>query len=650
MLVWIVAAAPLVAFVYCARRELARLFVIALLRSVYRLRAFGREHVPVSGGALLVPNHVSMIDGLWVGAVLRRTVFFLMHRDFAKTPIIGPFTAMMGTIPVATGDSPEAKAESLRKAGERCASGDLVCIFAEGVITRSGALMPFMKGLERIAQAGEVPIVPIALDRVWGSLFSFSGRRFLWKKPRRLPYPIDVIFGAPLPFDTPAFIVRDAVQELLARAREARASEMRPLGYRFLRSARKNARHPAVIESEGASARHAELATSVLALQPAWRRLKAARAAGAGASARVATLFDAGRDANVAHALLALERDVAIPIDPRDPDACELARAAGAELVLAPKDVLARAAKLASAFGPRAIALEDVSASPELADRALARAAALLPGPLLARLIDGTPGARAPLAIFAVRRAGAVKRVVLSHANLIANVQSLAQAFDFGPEDRIACVPGLDDPLGYLAAFWLPACCGAATVIAPTNDGRVPDAPSIARACREQRVSVLVLDPLTAQRLPEVATREDLAALRCAFVDGSRIDAGLVERWNDVLGKPLHTGWGLAELAPVATTSLHDIESGKWLHAGSRPGSVGRAISGVALRVVDPHSGVMVPSGELGRLLVRGPVVMLGYLDDAAATNAVMREGWLDTGLAARLDKDGFLFLEPRAN
>ena len=96
--------------------------VVALLRTVYRVRAFGVHHVPVSGGALLVPNHVSMIDGLWVGAALPRLVYFLMHRDFIRAPVIGPFARMMGTIPVATGDSPEEKAESLRRAGERCAN------------------------------------------------------------------------------------------------------------------------------------------------------------------------------------------------------------------------------------------------------------------------------------------------------------------------------------------------------------------------------------------------------------------------------------------------------------------------------------------------------------------------------------------------
>lgn len=646
MLAWLVLLAPLVAFAWCARVALARLFSLALIHSVYRIRAFGKANVP-AGGALLVPNHVSMIDGVWVGAALPRMVYFLMHRDYVNKPFVGAFTRMMGTIPVATGDSPEEKQASLRRAGERCAAGDLVCIFAEGVITRSGALMPFMKGLETIARSGPVPIVPVALDRVWGSLFSFSGRRFVWKKPRRLPYPIDVSFGPPLPHDTPAFVVRDAVQELLAVRREARAGEMRPLGYRSLRSARKNAPHAAVVAQGGVRVTHGAVLASVLAAQPPWRRRKAEHGDGAGLGARVATLFDPGRDALVAHTLLALERDIAVPLDVRESDErlVERARAAGARWLLAPRATLEARTKLAAAFGTRAVALEAVEREAEALDRVLARVAARLPGPLLARLIDPRLGAREALAIFGTRRGASERRVVLSHANLASNVQTLAQAFDFGPEDRLLCVPGLDDPLGFLAGLWLPACCGAATVV-PSD---LSDARSIARACRESGATVLVLDPASARALPDVATREDLSALRCAFVDGSRVDAQLVERWKDVLGKPLHTGWGLAELAPVATTSLHDIESGHWLHAGSKPGSVGRAISGVALRVVDPNTGALMSPGDAGSLRVRGPGVMLGYLDEDEATRAVLRDGWLDTGLTARLDKDGFLFIDASA-
>ena len=85
--------------------------------------------------------------------------------------------------------------QALRTASEAIQDGEVVCIFAEGQITRIGHLLPFRRGFERIMKDVEAPIIPVALDGVWGSIFSFERGRFLWKLPRRLPYRVTVNFG-----------------------------------------------------------------------------------------------------------------------------------------------------------------------------------------------------------------------------------------------------------------------------------------------------------------------------------------------------------------------------------------------------------------------------------------------------------------------
>jgi len=641
MLGGLVLAAPLVLFAWFARRELARLGVLALLRTVYRVRAFGREHVPQQGGALLVPNHLAMIDGLWVGAALPRMVYFLMHRDFIDKPLIGAFTRMMGTIPVATGDTPEAKAASLRQAGARCAAGDLVCIFAEGVITRTGALMPFMRGLETIASAGRVPIVPVALDRVWGSLFSFSGGRFVWKLPRRLPFTVDVVFGPALPHDSSAWKVRDTVQELVARHREARAEEQRLLAYRFVRSARKNAGHPALLEA-GRTLRYDELAREVLALGSGWSRFAAA-GGGAPPGSRVGLIAAPGRAAAALCVVLAQARALALPLDPEHGSRLlERLEAAGVGWLVAERATLDALPSLRQRFGARCASLDELHALVGPAEGALARVASCLPGPLLARVVDPARDARQALAVVS----GSGERpVVLSHANLIANVESLAQIFAFGPEDRVLATLPLDDALGLLAEVWLPLVCGAATVVP-----RSRAIEELVASCRDGGVTVLPLTPGQVLGFLAHATSADLASVRCAFCDGALVEPALLDAWQLHFGKPLYAGWGLPELSPVATVSRHDVDSGQWHHVGAKPHAVGRALAGVALRVVGGRVDELLPPGEPGELLVRGPGVFLGYLDDAAATRARLDEGWFRTGRQARLDKDGFLFLERNAS
>src|SRR5262249_52268232 len=130
---------------------------------------------------------------------------------------------------------------SLRIASEVLARGDVVCIFAEGGITRTGFLLPFQRGIEQVLKRSPVPVVPVCLDHVWGSVFSYRGSRFLLKWPSRMPYPVNVAFGKPLPPTVTAFEVRQAIQQLSADVSVARAEERRPVHRQFVRRA---ARHP----------------------------------------------------------------------------------------------------------------------------------------------------------------------------------------------------------------------------------------------------------------------------------------------------------------------------------------------------------------------------------------------------------------------
>jgi acyl-[acyl-carrier-protein]-phospholipid O-acyltransferase/long-chain-fatty-acid--[acyl-carrier-protein] ligase len=128
--------------------------------------------------------------------------------------------------------------KSLQTASDAIKDGHIVCIFAEGQITRIGQLLPFRRGMERIMKDVDAPIVPVALDGVWGSIFSFEKGRFLRKLPRTIPYPVTVSFGAPMPASATAFEVRQAVQELMASAWHHRREWMNPLHRAFVRTAR----------------------------------------------------------------------------------------------------------------------------------------------------------------------------------------------------------------------------------------------------------------------------------------------------------------------------------------------------------------------------------------------------------------------------
>src|ERR1700678_4182688 len=179
--------------------NMIRVIVWLFTHTIYRLRVIGRENFPRTGGALLVSNHMSLVDALLLMGATRRPIRFLLFKDIYDQPYIKPFAKMIRAIPISSQLRPRDMIHSLRAASEAIRNGEIVCIFAEGQITRIGQLLPFRRGLERIMKGVNAPIVPVNLDGVWGSIFSYERGHFLWKLPRSIPYPVTVSFGKPTP-------------------------------------------------------------------------------------------------------------------------------------------------------------------------------------------------------------------------------------------------------------------------------------------------------------------------------------------------------------------------------------------------------------------------------------------------------------------
>jgi acyl-[acyl-carrier-protein]-phospholipid O-acyltransferase/long-chain-fatty-acid--[acyl-carrier-protein] ligase len=218
-----------------------RLILFLVTHTIYRLKVLGRDNFPDKTGALLVCNHMSFVDAALLIASTDRPIRFLMYKGIYEHKFVKPFAKMMKAIPISSEQRPRDMIRSLHTATEALRADEVVCIFAEGQITRTGQLLPFRRGLERIMKGVDVPIIPVNLDGVWGSIFSFERGRFLWKTPRRVPYPVTVSFGTPMPAASTAIQVRSAVQELHADAFERRKHRMKTLDRAFVRTAR---RHP----------------------------------------------------------------------------------------------------------------------------------------------------------------------------------------------------------------------------------------------------------------------------------------------------------------------------------------------------------------------------------------------------------------------
>ena len=215
-----------------------RFLLIGLAHTIYRVQTVGRTNVPDRGGALLVPNHVSFADGLFIIASLDRPVRFVVYEAYFRKPFVGWVLRSMKAIPISGIGGPKMILQAFREAGRALDQGHLVCIFPEGQLTRTGVMAPFQRGLERIVKGRATPIIPVHLDRLSSSIFSPANPSRL---PRRIPYPVTVSFGQPLPAGTPLFEMRQAIRDLDQQAWTYRKKDRHPLHHGFIHQAR---RHP----------------------------------------------------------------------------------------------------------------------------------------------------------------------------------------------------------------------------------------------------------------------------------------------------------------------------------------------------------------------------------------------------------------------
>ena len=214
-----------------------RFILIGLAHTLYRVRVVGRSNIPGEGGALLVPNHVTFADGLFVIASTDRPVRFMIYANYFDRPLIGRILRSMKAIPISPSGGPKMILQAFREAGRALDAGELVCLFPEGQLTRTGVMTPFQRGLERIVKGRTTPIIPVHLDRLSHSIFAPASHR---RMPKQLPYPVTVSIGKPLPPDVPLYEIRQAIRELDTEAWNYRKADRRPLHHGFIRQARKH--------------------------------------------------------------------------------------------------------------------------------------------------------------------------------------------------------------------------------------------------------------------------------------------------------------------------------------------------------------------------------------------------------------------------
>ena len=636
--------------IYQLPQSLVRYVIAQVFSSTHRIQVLGFKNLPGTGGVLMLGNHISWLDWAIIQIACPRPVRFVMHRAIYQRWYLKWFMDFFGVIPIAAGQSKEA----LQQINELLRAGEVVCLFPEGTISRSGQLGEFKRGYERTVEGVDGIILPFYIRGLWGSRFSRSSEKLQEIRNTRLRGDVIVAFGKPLPMDTPAHELKRQVLELSIDTWEHHTQTLDPIPLAWLRSAKRCGRESCLADASATTTLSGyKTLTAVIAFSHLIRKRSQEQNIGLllptsspGIITNMAvlllnkTVVNLNYTASLQSLLAAVEkaeisdlytsRRFIKKLEQRGADLNELLARVQVHYIEDLKDAIGMFSKLA-----------------------LLVSTIVLPARVLYALFGRRTGIDQPAAIlFSSGSEGEPKGVVLSHRNIMANIRQVSDVLDVREEDTLMATLPLFHAFGLTITGLMPLVEGIPVIFHPDPT----DALTIAKAIAKHQATVYC-STSTFLRLFNRNQRIHplmLESLRVVVSGAERLNPEVRDAFKLKFNKEIYEGYGTTETTPVASVNIPD-RIGQWdwkVQQGNKPGTVGMPLPGGSFRIVNPDTLETLPTGEDGLILFGGSQVMLGYLNDPEKTADVIIQlddkRWYKTGDKGHLDQDGFLTIVDR--
>jgi len=631
--------------IYQLPQSLVRYVFGRIFSSTYRIEIIGFENMPGQGGVLMLGNHISWLDWAMVQIASPRPVHFVMHRAIYRLWYLKWFLDLFGVIPIARGHSKEALQEINRLLRE----GEVVCLFPEGTISRNGQLGEFKKGYERCVNGVEGVILPFYLRGLWGSRFSRSSEKHREQRSTRLRRGVIIAFGPPLPLQTRVHELKGRIFDLSIDAWEQHTQSLDPVPLSWLRTARRLGRRPCIADSDGAAGLSGfGMLAMVLRLSIWMRRVSQEQ--------RVAVMLPNSVSALAANLALLLSGKTVVNLDYTiGAEALQATlQRAGIRSVYSSHEFLTSldSAGTQSALLPPDIQIHDLTNRELNAGRLerilFAAVAILVPAKILHLFFGRHTDIEDPATVVFTYGVGAEPRgVVLSHRNIMANIQQVSDVLDTRDQDVFMSTLPLYQAYGLTVTGLAPLIEGIPAVC-HSNAG---DTLTVAKTIYEHQATVYCGTPSLLDKFIGNNRVHSLMleSLRIVVAGAGGLNPKVREGFKLKFNKEIYEGYGSTETTPVASVNIPDrLDPDDWsIQPGNRPGTLGMPLPGSSFRIVNPATLVSLPIGIEGLILCGGTQVMLGYLDEPEATAAAIIElegkRWFNTGDKGYLDEDGFL-------
>lgn len=624
------------------------IFLIAsLISRRIKIDVLGLNNIPQEGGVLLLGNHISWLDWALIQMAMPRRVRYVMDRAIYEKWYLKIFLDFFNVIPISARSAKDAAI----KVKELLNAGEVVCIFPEGSISRTGQLSEFKRGFELMAKGANACIVPFYLQGMWGSRLSRSSQK-LQNAQKSKKREVIVSFSTPIDISSSTATVKQKVFELSFSSWEKYTSNLPSMQEAWCDTAARLGSDFCMADSKGESLSYTRIFTATVLFSKFLKQNREQNigilmpTTAAGAIINMAALM-AGKtvvNLNYTASLQAIEAAIS---------------KAEIKTIYTAKQFITKLQ--AKGFDTQSllkdcevIYMEDlkekISKFNALSTLVLSK---ILPSFVLKLLyVKKVSNSNTAAILFSSGSEGEPKGVMLSHKNFMSNVKQISDVLNMRDEDVILASLPLFHAFGLTATTWLPMIEGIPMVCHPDPT----DALGVGKAAAKFNATVMFGTSTFFRLYTKNKKVHPLMfdSLRLAVAGAEKLNPEVRTAFEEKFHKPILEGYGVTESSPVASVNLPDVlETDSFsVQVGTKLGSVGLPLPGTAFKVVDPSSMNELGVDEDGLILIGGPQVMQGYLKDKTRSSDVITqiEGslWYKTGDKGHIDADGYLFIVDR--
>jgi acyl-[acyl-carrier-protein]-phospholipid O-acyltransferase/long-chain-fatty-acid--[acyl-carrier-protein] ligase len=638
--------------VYKLPQSLVRLVLSWTISRHYKVDIQGMKHIPAQGGVLLLGNHISWVDWAILQIACPRPVRFVMERKIYNRWYLKWLLKSLGCIPI---DATASSKKALITVAELLDKGEVIALFPEGAISRNGHLGEFKRGFELACKKAQKPvsIVPFYIRGLWGSKFSRSSETLKAQRSEGIFRDVIVAFAPAMPKETQAQQVKQTVFDLSVQSWTTHTEQFTNISSSWIDTVKRQSNKVALSDNMGIELSAKQLLVGAISLSKQIKSACEAQNVGlilptssAGVLMNMATLLAGKTIVNLNYtaslqSLLAAQEQAAI------------------KQIYTSKRFIQKLEKRGIDLAPlfenvELFYVEDMSKEISKAQKIRRLVAvSVLPTFLLKWIYaPQTDASEVAAILFSSGSEGAPKGVMLTHANILANLKQVADVINTQSSDVILGSLPLFHAFGLTVTQFLPLIEGVPLVCYadPT------DAAGIGKIVAKHKATIMCATSTFLRLYSKNRKLNPLMfdSLRIVVAGAEKLNQQVKVEFESKFKKDILEGYGTTETTPVASVNMPDhLHPKAWqVQVGGKLGTVGMPLPGTSFKIVDPSTFEPLSTGEAGMVLIGGAQVMLGYLNDPEKTQEVIKEidgqRWYVSGDKGQLDEDGFLTIVDR--